>query len=136
MSLQEVIKADMVASMKAKKVERTNVMKLVVGEMGRYKEGKETFKVLTDEQALKVIKFCYEGAKTTGSQTEMDILDEFLPKMLDEDHVKLIVEGIISARGWSGKQFMGQVMGEIKKHPNASQIDGKISSKIVKELLG
>lgn len=42
----------------------------------------------------------------------------------------------INDNSYSGMKDMGKVMSEIKSLPNASQIDGKISSKIVKEMLG
>ncbi len=65
----------------------------------------------------------------------MDTLDNYLPKMLNEDDIKNIVSTIISENNISGVQIWAKVMMEIKKHPNSTMIDNKIASNIVKELL-
>jgi hypothetical protein len=65
----------------------------------------------------------------------MDVLDTYLPKMLNMEQTWKIVSDLIQTGGYSGMKDMGKVMGNIKKNPQFSQIDGKISSQIVKELL-
>lgn len=135
MSLQKQISSDMVAAMKSKDVLRTNTLRLVIGEMGRYKEGKKTFKILSDVQVIKVLKFCLEGAKISNNQFEIDLINEYLPKMLDEDGIRLIVTNIFNSGDYNGMKDMGKIMGLIKNMPESAQIDGTISSKIVKELL-
>lgn len=129
MNIQELVKKDIVKSMKAKTPDVTSVLRVVSGEFGRI--GKE----VTDEQAIKVIRKMAENAKDQGNDDEAVILESYLPQMLSYDHIKVIVEGTIKARGFSGMKDMGKVMGAIKAHPNSNLIDGKISSKIVKELL-
>jgi uncharacterized protein YqeY len=129
MSLQSQIREDMVNAMKSRDAETVSLLRVVAGEFGRI--GKD----LSDEEATKVIRKMVENAKELGNQCEVDILDKYLPKMLGEQQIKTLVGGIIQSNGFSGMQDMGKVMGEIKKLPAATQIDGKIASQIVRELL-
>lgn len=130
MSLQQQIKDDMVNAMKNKETAKVLLLRVVIGEFSRV--GKD----LTDEQVLKVIRKMSENAKTLGDVGEMGILDEYLPKMLGEGQIKIIIADIINRNGFSGMKDMGKVMGAIKQIPVASQIDGKIASEIVREMLG
>lgn len=135
MTIQELIKKDIIKSMKAKTPEVTSVLRVVSGEFGRVLRDGVTVKEVTDDEAIKVIRKMTENAKEQGNTGEAVILEMYLPQMLSEDHIRVIVEGTIKARGFSGMKDMGKAMGSLKAHPNFSQIDGKISSKIVKELL-
>lgn len=125
MTLQEQIREDMVDAMKSKDTQTVSLLRVVAGEFGRV--GKD----LSDEQALKVIRKMSENAKELGNQKEVEILDKYLPQMLDENQITLLVNEIIHQNGYSGMKDMGKVMSQLK----SPQIDGKISSKIVKEML-
>ena len=92
-------------------------------------------KDLTDEQAIPIIRKMVENAKELENQGEVDILEKYLPNMIGENQIKIIVAGLINKHGFSGMQDMGKVMGEIKKLPIATHIDGKLASSIVRELL-
>lgn len=135
MTIQELIKKDTIKSMKAKTPDVTSVLRVISGEFSRVVRDGVTVKEVTDDEAIKVIRKMSETAKEQGNTGEAVILEMYLPQMLSEDHIRVIVEGTIKARGFSGMQDMGKVMGAIKQHPNSNLIDGKISSKIVKELL-
>ena len=129
MNLQEQIRLDMVNAMKTKDSERLSLLRVVAGEFSRV--GKE----LSDEQVLKVLKKLVENANEMGNISEINILEKYLPKMLGDDEVKIIISNIINENGFSGIKDMGKVMGELKKLDVASQIDGKKSSTFVKEML-
>ena len=129
MTIQEQIRTDMIQSMKAKTIGVTSILRVVAGEFGRI--GKE----VSDEQAIKIIRKMHENALELGDKIEAEILEKYIPSMLEPIQIKTIVAGIIRNKGFSGMQDMGKVMGEIKKLPMASQIDGKLSSSIVRELL-
>lgn len=137
MTLQETIKNDLVVAMKSKNVETTSLLRVVLGEFSTVasRMPNNTDKVLPDDLAIKEIRRMYENAKLMQNQFEMDTLNSYLPKMLNEDDIKNIVSTIISENNISGVQNMGKVMMEIKKHPNSTMIDNKIASNIVKELL-
>lgn len=129
MSLQTQIREDMVAAMKARDTEVVSLLRVVAGEFGRI--GKD----LSDEQATKVLRRMLENAKEFGNLTEVVILGKYLPTMLEKTQIKILVAGIIHKGKYSGMQNMGKVMGEIKTLPMSAQIDGKIASGIVRELL-
>ena len=127
--MQEQIKNDMVTAMKSREVEKTILLKVLVGEFSRI--GKE----VSDVDVLKIIRKMYENAKELKNEFEMRILGDYLPKMLDSNQIKTIVSEIIESGGFSTMKDMGKVMAELKNHKYSTQIDGKIASGFVRELL-
>jgi uncharacterized protein YqeY len=135
MTLQEQIRDDMIQAMKSKNIEVRDILRVAVGDFPRL--NKEFGKELPDAVIIKkIIRPMVENAKEFGNDSEAKILEVYLPTMFGEGRIKLIVANIINEHNYSGMQDMGKVMGEIKKLPIASKIDGKISSSIVKQLLG
>ncbi|ATL46291.1 glutamyl-tRNA amidotransferase [Chitinophaga caeni] len=67
-------------------------------------------------------------------QEELDVIEKFLPKQLDEQELRGIITGIIGKTGASSPADMGKVMGVATKEL-AGKADGKMISTIVKELL-
>ena len=65
---------------------------------------------------------------------QANVIQEFLPKMLSEDDIKIEVIAAISQTGASGPQDMGKVMG-ILSAKLAGKADGKIIASLVKEEL-
>lgn len=65
---------------------------------------------------------------------EMEVIERFLPKQLDEAEIKEAVAKIIAETGASSPADMGKVMGVASKQL-AGKADGKTISNIVKELL-
>ena len=67
-------------------------------------------------------------------QEELEIIQVFLPKQLDEDEIRGIIKDIIAEAGASSMGDMGKVM-PIAMQKMAGKADGKIISSIVRELL-
>ena len=66
-------------------------------------------------------------------RNELDVLEKYLPQALSGEALKIAIQEIISAGGFSGMQDMGNVMKELRsKHPNAEMSE---ASSFVKELL-
>ena len=65
----------------------------------------------------------------------MAVLEEFLPKQLDEAELTEALKAIIAEVGASSAKYMGKVMGTATKKL-AGLADGKAISAKVKELLG
>ena len=65
---------------------------------------------------------------------EMRIIEEFLPKQLDEDEMKAVIDGVMSDVGAEGIKDMGKVMG-VLKDKYAGQMDFAKASGLVKEKL-
>ena len=66
---------------------------------------------------------------------EIDIIQRFLPKQLDENVVKDICKEIIEKLNAKNMSDMRKVMAEIKKHKSSSQIDMANASSYVKIIL-
>jgi uncharacterized protein YqeY len=67
-------------------------------------------------------------------EEEIRVIEQFLPKPLSEDELKLVVQKIITETGASSPADMGKVMGVATKQL-AGKADGKAISAAVKELL-
>ena len=65
---------------------------------------------------------------------QANVIQEFLPKMLSAEDIKIEVIAAISQTGASGPQDMGKVMG-ILSAKLAGKADGKIISSLVKDEL-
>ena len=57
----------------------------------------------------------------------MEVMNEFLPKMLTEDELKEVIKA-------SGLNNIGQIMKYLKENYNGLY-DGKIASKLIKEII-
>jgi uncharacterized protein YqeY len=128
MSLQVKLRQDMVAAMKSGDTDTRDLIRVAAGEFGReMNNGIE----LSDDRVLEILKKMKQDATDLGNLGEVEILDRYLPQMFSETQIKLVINKIIQDNGYSGMQDMGKVMSEIK----SPSIDGKIASKITRELL-
>lgn len=67
-------------------------------------------------------------------EEEITIIERFLPKQLDEQALKAVLEKIIAETGATSPADMGKVMGAATKQL-AGQADGKTIGAVAKELL-
>ena len=65
---------------------------------------------------------------------EIKIINEFLPKQLDEAQTKELCETLIKQLNAQSMKDMGKIMGELKK-THGDTLDFSKVSKIIKELL-
>ena len=65
---------------------------------------------------------------------QVEVLQHYLPKQLDEAEIKVIVEEIISFSGATSMADMGKVMG-LANQKLSGKADGKIIAQIVKSSL-
>jgi len=67
-------------------------------------------------------------------QAEIEVIERYLPKQLDEAEAREAISGIIEEHGLSSKKELGQVMKEVKaRYPG--QIEGRLASTIAGQLL-
>jgi uncharacterized protein YqeY len=80
----------------------------------------------------------YEGAGRTDladkEKAEIAVLEDYLPKQMDEVGVKAAVAALIAELGAAGPKDMGRVMGVLKER-FAGQMDFGRASGVVKDLL-
>jgi uncharacterized protein YqeY len=66
---------------------------------------------------------------------EVEVIEQFLPKQMSPEEIKMVVAEVIKESGLSGMSALGQIMGLATKKL-AGKADGKTISSVVKELLG
>ena len=67
--------------------------------------------------------------------TEMEILNNYIPKMMDKNEIKNIVKTVIDEVGATSMADMGKIMPEVMKR-GKGLIDGEYAKKFVNELIG
>lgn len=131
MRLQEEIKKDLTAAMKAKDDSRKEAIRVILGEFAR--SGK---KELMDEEVIGVLKKLMKSEKELLNQrgeTESDfiaVLEGYLPQMATREDVIAWIETNIDFSQFKNKM---QAMGPIMKHFGA-MADGNEIKKILQEI--
>ncbi|MEC9007390.1 MAG: GatB/YqeY domain-containing protein [Candidatus Neomarinimicrobiota bacterium] len=143
----EKIQTDMYEAMKSGEKEKANTLRSVISKLkDKQIEKRDT---LTKEEEIKVLQTLVKQRKESidlyqkGGRNElaeieskeMDIINSYLPTMMDEDDVKKIVQSVIKDTGASSMADMGKVMPEIMKL-GKGLIDGKTAQRLVSEQLG
>ena len=144
--LKKQLTDDLVTAIKNKDKESINTIRLILAaiknkEIALRSEDKN--KEITDEIIFSILKNMvkqrnesidlYEKGNRTElvdkEKKEIDIIQKFLPKQLDDNVVKDICKEIIQKLNAKNMSDMGKVMAEIKKHKSSFQIDmAKVSS--------
>ena len=105
-------------------------------------------KDISDEEALKVIKTLVKQRKESAQiflkagreelaekeNLETSILEKYLPKMISNDEIRVLVEGIVKEIGAKDLSDIGKVMPLVMKR-GKGKVDGKLANDILKELL-
>lgn len=128
MSLKEQINAEFIEAFKSKDMERKNFLGLLKGEI-QNEEGRGT--VTTDETVMTILRKMEKSLKqtnTTESLNELKYLDSYLPKLMAEDQIRIIVNGY---KG-QGLTNVGQIMGQFNKEYKGLA-DNKLVSSIISE---
>lgn len=106
----------------AGEVTEETAMKIV---MKLHKQRMETYQLYVEQNREDLAKDEIFQAK---------VIEEYLPKMLSEDEVRIEVKNAIAQTGASGPQEMGKVMGVLSSKL-AGKADGKLIASLVKEEL-
>ena len=148
MTLFDQISNDIKEAMKARDKVRLETLRNIKKVFLEAKTAPGANDTLEDADALKIIaKLAKQGRETavTYSQAarqdladaelaQVEVLESYLPKQLDEAQIEAVVRDIIAQTGASGMKDMGKVMGAATKKM-AGQADGRVISAIVKKLL-
>ena len=106
---------------------------------GKPLEDSEVMKVLQTaaKQHKESIKLYKQGERNdlvNQETAEMNIVEAYLPSMMTEDEIKLIVSSVIEETGASSMADFGKVMPQVMKK-GAGKIDGGVAQNLLKELL-
>ncbi len=146
MSLTDQINTDIKEAMKARDKEKLGVLRDIKskllneatsgnGEIDEAKENKIIMKLHKQRMDTYNV-YKDEGREDLAEQEhfEADILENYMPKMLDESEVKAEVDKAIAELGAEGPQDMGKVMGKLTKDLSG-KADGKLIANFVKASL-
>ena len=89
------------------------------------------------KQRNESIKIYKEGGRpelAAKEQSEIEVIERFLPKQLSEEETKAAINAAISKTGAAGVKDMGKVMAELKS-AYAGQIDMGKASGLIKSML-
>ena len=146
-SLKNTLTEAMKDAMRAKEKFRLGVIRMVLAEIKRV-EVDERIDV-DDARCLAIIDKMSKQRRDAANQfvdggrqdladtelAEVEILKEFLPAQLSDDEIMSLIDQAISDTGASGRQGMGQVMGQLKPKVQG-RADMQVVSKLVKDRLG
>ena len=108
-------------------------------EVGSSLDDKQILQVIqkTAKQHKESIKMYKEGNRedlVIQEQAELDIVEKYLPSMMDENEITTIVESIIKETGATTMADFGKVMPQVMKK-GAGKIDGSMAQSILKSKL-
>ena len=142
----ETIKVDMYAAMKSGDKDKAGTLRTLLAKLKDKQIN--TRKDLTDKECISVIKTLvkqrqesiemYEKAGREGlaikEKLELDILNEYLPEMMDVGETRKLVQAVITETNAKGLSDLGKVM-PIVMQKGGSKINGKVANQILRELL-
>ena len=146
MALQEKIAHDLTTAQKAGEALRLDTLRFVMAQIKNRvieKRGKGGGESLTDAEVMEVLQkeakkrreaitMFQSGGRADLSEKEesqLQIISEYLPKMMDREEVRAIISALIKKSGGDFKNVMREAMAELK-----GKADGKMVSEIVGEL--
>ena len=146
MTLIETLKSDMYQAMKEREKDKVRVLRSIISKIKDKKIEKGSS--LNEVEELKIIKnsvkqitesiLIYKKANRAElvdkENTELLILESYLPKMLTDQETKDIVSSAVKESGAKDISDLGKVMPLIMKL-GGSLIDGKKANNILRELL-
>jgi hypothetical protein len=132
MGLQEQIKKDLAAAMKAKDEEKKSALRVIMGEFSRQSQ-----KDISDPDVIKIVKKLIKSEKEvlaqSGGRTDnrfIQVAMAYLPQMASGDEIKAWISKNIDFSGFKNKM---QAMGPIMKH-FGDRVDGNIVKKLLSAL--
>jgi uncharacterized protein YqeY len=146
MSLFDTLQNDMYAAMKNGDKHKTGTLRVALSTLKDKKIEKR--EDLTDIEAIKIIQNLVKQRKEAADiykengrndlmeneNAELEILNAYLPQMMSEDDLRILVQKVVDDTGASSLSDIGKVMPEVMKQ-SAGKADGKMAQSIVRELL-
>ena len=145
-AIKDSLQKDQINFLKEGKKEDSSVLRFALSFINR--EEKDNKTELSDSEVIKVIKLLIKRNKDSYDQfssanrselaekekKEMDLLQTYLPEVIDENQTEEIVKNTIDELGINSIKEMGKIMGTIKKN-HGDNIDLSLVSKIIKKYL-
>ena len=144
--IKQTLTDTIIVSMKAREIERVKVLRNVQAVIKQIEIDRQT--ELDDAEVLEILQkqlkqrhesltiFTENGRDdlATKEQFEIDIINEYMPKQMDDSEITALVNAEIAEQGATSMRDMGSVMG-ILKTKTAGRADPALISKLVKDAL-
>ncbi len=148
MSLVDTINSDIKDAMKAKNSDLLQGLRAIKSALLLAQTEKGSGGQVSEDTEIKILQrlvkqrkeslsiYQEQGRDDLASQEskEIDVIEQYLPKQLDESELEKVVQEIIQTMGASSMQDMGKVMG-MANQKLAGKADGKRIADTVKRLL-
>ena len=145
-AIKDSIQQDQINFLKEGKKEDSSILRFALSFINKEEKDKRT--ELSDSEVVAVIKSLIKRNKDSYDQftsanrpelaekekKEMDLLQSYLPEVMNENETEEIVKSTIDKLGISSMKEMGKAMGEIKKY-HADTIDLSLVSQLIKKHL-
>ena len=145
-AIKDSIQQDQINFLKEGRKEDSSILRFALSFIN--KEEKDRQIELTDSEVVAVIKSLIKRNKDSYDQftsanrpelaekekKEMDLLQSYLPEVMNENKTEEIVKSTIDKLGINSMKEMGKAMGEIKKN-HADTIDLSLVSQLIKKYL-
>ena len=140
------IENDLKEALKSQDKAKLGVLRILIAKcrnksiaMGKPLEDSEVMKVLQTaaKQHKESIKLYNQGGRNDlveQETVELNIVEAYLPSMMTEDEIRLIVVSVIEKTGAASMAGFGKVMPQVMKE-GAGKIDGGVAQNLLKELL-
>lgn len=143
----DTLRADIITAMKARDTATATALRTMDAAIKRaaMDSNKEIDEALTIATVRKAVKNLSEARAefekggradlVAANNTEIAILEKYLPKGLDAAKLEALVAETIAATGATSKKDMGKVIGALKQRPEAALIDFGAVSKLIQAKL-
>lgn len=148
MVLKDTIHTEMVAALKKHDELTVRTLRSVLGAITEQETSGKERHTITDSDVLNVIRkqikmredafetYSQAGAtdRADAEKAESDVLSVYLPKMLDADETRTLIQGMVTEMHLenAGPRGIGRIMGALKAHDD---VDKGLAAKIAKEML-
>jgi uncharacterized protein len=141
-NLKQVVQSQMVTAMKSGDKNRTQVLRMVLSEIkaveADHPDADPQAAVTTYAKKLKKSLAEYEklsaSDQVTQLKTEIAIVDEFLPKQMDDAALEAIVVRTIAASGAISAKDSGKVIGAVMKQTAGAADAGRVRALVAAKL--
>ncbi len=147
MTLYETLRSDIITAMKARESDKATALRTADAAIQR--AAMDTNAEINDELVVATLRKAVKNLSDANvdfakagrtdlveaNDREIALLEVYLPAQITGDKLAAIVEAAIAETGASNRAQMGQVMGVLKKHPEAGLIDFGAASKMVQAKL-
>ncbi len=148
MNLEEKVMADLKAAMLAKDEKSLRSLRAIKAAIINLKTSEGFSGEVKDDDEIKLLQKLVKQRKDSleiyekqnredlavKEREEIEVIEKFLPKQMNEEELKNIIEKIVQKSGASSPADMGKVMGTANKEL-AGKADGKTIASIVKDIL-